>query len=214
VLVAKEFEFSGGALCLDFVNTLSDRPVRRKEGLCSYGDLVEWGRQAGILTGEEARGLAAAVRRGPGAAGAALARAIALREALFRLFSAIAAGRHAGAGDVAAINDSLPRALSRLRVRSSRGAFHWRFEAGDRDLDRVLWPVVRSAAELLTSPELPRLRECASGSCSWIFVDRSRTHRRRWCDMKTCGNRAKARRHYRRRRRGGAPAGGRRVRGG
>lgn len=62
----------------------------------------------------------------------------------------------------------------------------------------MLWPVARSAAELLTSPDAQRVRECALRSCSWLFVDRSRNRRRRWCDMKTCGNRAKARRHYRR----------------
>jgi predicted RNA-binding Zn ribbon-like protein len=62
----------------------------------------------------------------------------------------------------------------------------------------MLWPVLQSAAELLTSDEIHQVRECNSDRCTWLFVDRSRTHRRRWCDMKTCGNRAKARRHYQR----------------
>jgi predicted RNA-binding Zn ribbon-like protein len=60
--------------------------------------------------------------------------------------------------------------------------------------------VARAAADLLVSPERALVRECASGTCSWLFVDRSRTHQRRWCSMKTCGNRAKARRFYTRRR--------------
>ena len=66
--------------------------------------------------------------------------------------------------------------------------------------EAMLWPVLRSAAELLTSEEAARVRQCASETCSWLFVDRSRTHRRRWCDMKTCGNRDKARRYYQRHR--------------
>ena len=57
-------------------------------------------------------------------------------------------------------------------------------------------PVARSAAELLTSPRATRVHECESDTCTWLFVDRSHARRRRWCDMSSCGNRAKARRHY------------------
>ena len=63
-----------------------------------------------------------------------------------------------------------------------------------------LWPIARSAAHLLTSAELTRVRECDGTSCNWLFFDRSRGGSRRWCSMESCGNRAKARRHYRRRR--------------
>ena len=63
-----------------------------------------------------------------------------------------------------------------------------------------LWPVLRSAADLLTSDELRLLRECAAETCTWLFLDRSRNHSRRWCAMQVCGHRAKARRHYRRKR--------------
>jgi predicted RNA-binding Zn ribbon-like protein len=71
------------------------------------------------------------------------------------------------------------------------------------DLDRVLWPAVVSAAELLTSDDLGRVRECASERCAWLFLDRSKNQSRRWCDMTVCGNRSKARRHYSRLRRHG-----------
>jgi predicted RNA-binding Zn ribbon-like protein len=58
----------------------------------------------------------------------------------------------------------------------------------------MLWPVVRSAAELLTSDELGRVRECAADNCAWLFLDRSKNRSRRWCDMAVCGNRDKVRR--------------------
>src|ERR671930_579256 len=65
--------------------------------------------------------------------------------------------------------------------------------------DDVLAPVVWSAAELLTSGPLERVRECpGDDTCGWLFLDTSRNGSRRWCDMRTCGNRAKARRYYRR----------------
>jgi predicted RNA-binding Zn ribbon-like protein len=61
----------------------------------------------------------------------------------------------------------------------------------------MLWPVVRDAADLLTSKELNRVGRCADERCGWLFVDTSRNRSRRWCSMESCGNRAKARRHYR-----------------
>jgi predicted RNA-binding Zn ribbon-like protein len=66
-----------------------------------------------------------------------------------------------------------------------------------------LRPIARSAAELLTSETLSRVRECGGATCTWLFLDASRNRSRRWCSMESCGNRAKARRHYRRRREGG-----------
>jgi predicted RNA-binding Zn ribbon-like protein len=62
----------------------------------------------------------------------------------------------------------------------------------------VLWPVARSASELLTSDDLAYVRGCASETCAWLFLDKTKNHGRRWCEMKTCGNRDKARRYYQR----------------
>ena len=83
---------------------------------------------------------------------------------------------------------------------ASSPSFAWtRTDAAD-SLTAPLRPVVRSAAELLTSPEtLLRVRECDGTDCTWLFLDQSRNRSRRWCSMESCGNRAKVRRHYRRR---------------
>ena len=94
--------------------------------------------------------------------------------------------------------DPVTRIEGHLRIEADPEGFGWTWEAPVDRFDRILWPIARSAAELLTSPDVADLRECASDRCSWLFLDRSRTRRRRWCDMKVCGNRAKARRHYRR----------------
>jgi len=77
---------------------------------------------------------------------------------------------------------------------SARSTWTWR--AQDDALDGLLWPFVRSAVELLTSEDLERVRECAAVDCAWLFVDAIHNRSRRWCDMKSFGNREKAHRHY------------------
>lgn len=195
---------AGIGLCLDFANTVSPHDgAHVDDRLRAYADLLAWGQEAGILTDEGARNLAAAAAR-PAETAAVLAAAIALREAIYRVLSAVAGGRAPADDDLATLNDALARAAPHQRVVPTDGGFAWAW-AGDADaLDRVLWPVARSAADLLTSARLDRLRECAGEDCNWLFLDLSRNRSRRWCDMKECGNRAKARRFYQRRRASGA----------
>jgi len=192
------FEFSGGALCLDFANTIGDRSVGRNEKLTGYSDLLRWGAAAGILAPPARETLERLAARRSDDANRALHHAIELREVIYRSFSGQAAGGQPGPGELAALNAALLEALPHLRVEPSENGFDWTWSGMERSLEGPLWPVTRSAAELLTSDEASLVRECASETCTWLFVDRSRTHRRRWCDMKTCGNRAKARRHYER----------------
>jgi predicted RNA-binding Zn ribbon-like protein len=194
------FDFSGGSLSLDFVNTVGDRPRREAEQLTWYGDLVTWGRQAGVLTPEEHTLLVDEAGRRIGQARKAFDRAIELRETLYRLFSAVAAEDRPDREDIETLNDTLSLALRHARITSGDDRYEWHWAGPADALDRMLWPVAGAAAELLTSDELPLVRECASDTCSWLFLDRSRNRSRRWCDMSTCGNRAKARRHYRRKR--------------
>jgi predicted RNA-binding Zn ribbon-like protein len=141
-----------------------------------------------------------------------LRRARALREALFAIFSAVAGGDVPGATDLETLNDELKRAMGHARivagqggdpirpgsVRGKHAGYRWGWEGAGDDLDQILWPVARSAAELLTDDSLARVRECDAGNCAWLFLDTSRNRSRRWCDMTVCGNREKAQRHYRR----------------
>jgi predicted RNA-binding Zn ribbon-like protein len=85
-------------------------------------------------------------------------------------------------------------------VLPTQPGFAWTWpDEEELDLARLLWPVARSAAELLTSPDRQLVRECLGDNCGWLFLDTSKNHRRTWCSMQGCGNRAKARRHYARR---------------
>lgn len=198
---AYQFDFSGGNLALDFVNTLGDRPRCREEHLGAWPDLVAWGEQAGLLSKRERATLVKVGESRPQAIDRSFARALALRECLYRVFSAIAAGQTPAAPDIASLNAAFAEAMGHASIETRGKEFVWGWIAGEPSLTRLLWPVVRSAAELLVSPERIALRECASGTCSWLFVDRSPTKRRRWCSMKGCGNRDKVRRFYERQRR-------------
>lgn len=197
------FELSGGSLCLDCANTVYRRPTAHpQERLTSYADLVRWSRQAGIVTDLEARRLIQEATHQPTAAATVLERAMALRETIYRIFSAVAHKCLPQAEDLATLNAMLTQALPLLRIIPTAGGFTWDWTRREEVLDDMFWPVVRSAADLLTSQELEAVRECMARDCGWLFIDRSRNRKRQWCDMKVCGNREKVRRYHERRKAG------------
>jgi predicted RNA-binding Zn ribbon-like protein len=188
------FELSGGKLCLDFANTVENRPTGRARDLLeTYEDLAAWSRQAGILSSGEERALLNLSRRSPDEASRVLERARSLREALFTLF----ARRSLEALDD--LRRALPTVYQRPVLVAGR-PYQLSWEDDPSALDRMLGPVVRSAVELLTSKDLDRVRVCGADDCDWLFLDESRSRSRQWCSMATCGNRVKARRFYRRKR--------------
>jgi predicted RNA-binding Zn ribbon-like protein len=192
------FSFDAGALCLDFANTCGDRPRCSEEYLGTAEDLLRWGTQAGLVAGDEADCF---LRTAGG--GEILEKALAFREAVYAVCAALASGRAPVRRHLAVINSMLRAALPNLELGVRGGGCCWRWSDASTVADRILWPVARSAADLLTGDEVALLRECAGEGCSWLFLDRSRNHRRKWCSMSSCGNRAKARRHYARTRSAG-----------
>lgn len=186
-------------LCLDFANTAnwhaSAQPV---EELTSYADLVGWAVRVGLLSAGEGERLLGAAAQQPADAHAALAQAVALREAIYRIFSAVAAGRTPEPADLTLLNNWFANGLGRLQVTQSAGSFGWQWQEAAAAFEGMLWPVAHSAAELLISAELDRVKECPDErGCGWLFFDTSRNRSRRWCSMDSCGNLAKVRRHRR-----------------
>ncbi len=195
------FKQVGGWLCLDFVNTVNwDSPDGSRERFNSYADLVRWGRHMEDLTNQAARSLLEKAARRPEEAEAVYKQAMLLRAALHRIFGAIAADLSPKPADLKFLNGALSAALVHVRLRPAENGFSWGW-AGEADaLDQMLWPILWSAADLLTSEKLDRVGQCAGDSCGWLFLDTSRNRSRRWCEMEHCGNRAKARRYYHRKR--------------
>jgi len=200
---AHRFEFTGGELCLDFANTVAHRTdvQRRRDRLGSFGDLLEWSRQAGTISRADHSVLKRAADRSPVAGRRTLARAVTLREAIYTAMSAHCAGRSIPRSAIATISHEAAIAASHRRivtVAGSGGGFAWSWDATTAQLGRAIWPLAWSAADLATSARVNQVRECALETCGWLFVDTSRNQTRRWCDMRVCGNRAKARRFYQR----------------
>ncbi|MBT5873534.1 MAG: hypothetical protein HOH43_08960 [Candidatus Latescibacteria bacterium] len=192
-----DLERVGGMLCIDFVNTMGWRGrALSNEWLKTPADLFLWARSCHILSQDTFD--RASLMAESDAAGDLLEKAHSFREVLYCIFSAIAAKQRPCDADITTLNNGLPAALSRLRLRPSGTGEQWEWHGDDVAIEEILLPIVRSAMELLTSPRISRLKECANEGCAWVFLDGSKNRSRRWCDMRDCGNRAKAKRHYHR----------------
>lgn len=199
-------KFVGGDPSLDFVNTVDWTPGGlENDRLGSYERLLTWARGAGVLPDRQAYALREVAERHRGEARAAYEAARWTRWVLHEVFHAVVT-RHPAAESLAEFSRLLARALQHLDLapapagrRRDGPALTWEWRGMPEQLECVLWPVVRSAADLLTSPEAARLRMCAGPDCGWLYVDRSRNGLRRWCEMETCGTSAKSRRRAERR---------------
>jgi predicted RNA-binding Zn ribbon-like protein len=190
------FNLSGGNLCLDFVNTVDDRGMpTEREQLLSYHSLISWAEQAQLLSREAAAQLLTTATQQPDQANTTLQQARAIREVIYHIFASLAQGMTPSDVDLAQLNVALSHTLIHSKIIQHEQRFIWSWDFDCAALDYMLWPVVRAAADLLASDMLPMLRICAADDCQWLFMDTSKNQTRRWCNMKSCGNRAKARRH-------------------
>ncbi|AIO35164.1 hypothetical protein DM39_5176 [Burkholderia cenocepacia] len=183
-------------LSIDFANTLywrgTDTPT---ETFGSVDDLLAWCRErAGVPAWLAEACRARSADEGHGAA--LLARALALREALYRLFRAQAEQREPHPDDLALLGGFLGEASPRVALARIDGGYAWRIDARNATLAGLLSPVLWSATDLLGGARLAKVKRCANDACQWLFIDDSKNGSRRWCSMSSCGNRAKAYRHY------------------
>jgi predicted RNA-binding Zn ribbon-like protein len=196
--VDTDYTTQTGWLGLDFANTVDwHASTHPEDKLHGYADLVVWAEKAGIVTSPGAAKLAERGRQAPAEAEAVLVKAKELREAIYGILVAKAHGLGVPADDLATVNRAAVDLHARSRLVPKEGGFAWELETGGDKLDSLLWPVVRSALDLLTTDALERVGQCADADgCGWLFWDTSRNKSRRWCDMGDCGNRAKVRRYY------------------
>lgn len=181
---------------VDFVNTRywrgRETPV---EDLNGPEDLLRWAGGPGGIDATIASAFRGRWATHPREADTAFASAIEVREALLRLFGSAPAGKAAPA-DLVVFNAALAAAAPRSRIALHDGRLVWTAEALCADAAGLLSPVLWSAADLLAGPRLARVRQCDNPECRWVFLDDSKSGNRRWCSMASCGNRAKAHRHY------------------
>ncbi len=192
------FESDAGDVCLDFANTndwhASDHPV---ENLHDYDDLVAWGKSAGLVSPDLAGQLSEMAKDNPDKTQREYISAIQLREAIYRIFSRRYAGIPIFERDLEELNHVVSAAKSHQRLVPYEGKFAWEWKADHDGSNILVWKIALAAADLLTSDKVARVRECEDDrGCGYLFLDISKNHSRRWCSMDSCGNRAKARRHY------------------
>lgn len=195
--IDQAFAFDAGSPALNFVNWA------RLKGMRDYADLVAGAAQLGLVNRGRSTRLPALAQAAPFRADGVVAEARILARVIHRIFAAIARDNASAAGDLEFLSEALGNAMAHIilvptsppDVRSCDWA--WR-DDHKADLDCMLWPVVRDAAELLVGQDPTRIRLCQGNGCDRLYLDTSKAGRRRWCQMETCGNRAKARRYARR----------------
>jgi predicted RNA-binding Zn ribbon-like protein len=176
-----ELRLLGGALALDFVNTVD--PLVGPDAV-EFLDRPEALREWALLAGLEPPAHPTQED---------LDRALALRRDLHAVFGAVAHGDEPPGAALGRIHDGYASVLGRAGLERGGAGYRWQPSGG---VDRLLWPVLSSAIELLTTPALARVRECEDHeACGWLFLDASRNGTRRWCSMSGCGAKAKMRRY-------------------
>ena len=187
------FQFIAGHLALDFINTVAFRadPGRKADHLQSAEDVRRWANQAQLPD-------RAAINSGPRVGTAALRHIRAVREQLFAVFHAIASGDPIPADTLGQVGNALHDCCARRRLSVDGREVRWAWRASARSTDYLLYPVLTSATDLLTSDSRRHVRQCEDADCGWLFLDRSNARKRRWCSMADCGNRNKVRNYYRR----------------
>jgi predicted RNA-binding Zn ribbon-like protein len=184
-------------LCLALANTRfwrgRDVPT---ETLGGVDDLLGWLANTAKIPPLAIEAAGKRLRRQPSEAAKLFSEAIELREAIYRMFSALAASEPVGERDLVLLNRALAAAPDRETLARADNGYAWAVQRFETSSAALLAPVLWSAADLVMHAEHRRVRRCANDLCLWLFVDESKAGTRRWCDMASCGNRAKSRRHY------------------
>ena len=196
-------DLKSGHPILEFTNTVgnhaSDHPG---EHLFSYEDLLSWMGNIGLLQEGQVQVLKRKAAAQAEESTSAFARSLELRESIYRIFVAQTKGESPAQGDLDILNSVLRKLTSGAQIGQEPGRFVWQWNFDETSLEVPLSILALSAVDLMTSENIKRVGQCADEEgCGWLFVDTSKNHSRRWCDINDCGNRAKQRRYLQRARR-------------
>ncbi|HXT06991.1 MAG TPA: CGNR zinc finger domain-containing protein [Roseiarcus sp.] len=188
----------GGELALDFANTRSARGLpAERDHLQRPEHVVQWAAHAQVLAPEEAQWLAEAAAANPVLGQRLIAQALALREDVYELGAAIAAGGPAPRQPLAGLAHAYAHALARAALAPIGVHFGWTWRPREAPVETILGPISLSALTLLQQADLTRVKQCQGEKCGWLFFDATKNKSRRWCEMEVCGNRAKQKRFAR-----------------
>jgi predicted RNA-binding Zn ribbon-like protein len=189
-----KLRLDGGNLSLNFVNTVQDRYQEPLENyLHNYLDLITWAQFADAINSSQKRILEKIGQKNKGKANQIYEESIQLREAIYQFVISLINQDKNPPANRQLINHWLSKAFSNLELVQVDDSFVLDWKSENFGLESVLWPIIRSFAELITSDARHRIKQCSN--CGWVFVDKSKNKRRRWCSMEICGNQVKARRY-------------------
>ena len=191
--MTKKYAFIGNNLSLDFVNTVgyisSENPT---ENLNSFSDLIEWSKQGKLISDDEAIVIFTKAKENILESERVFRRVLRLRKSVYDIFRSVISGEEISDEDLTILNRELSLAMSKAEIFSREGELIWDWK--NDGIERILFLITRIAAQLLTSSDLEKLKCCSGENCGWLYYDTSKNKRRQWCDMRDCGNLAKARR--------------------
>ena len=189
------FKLHAGHPALELVNTLDMRfSGQTVELIPTYKDLLRLTTQLQLLTAEQARKLGRTV--GEEEARWVLGSVTELREALAKVLYGRIDGTGPPAGQLQILEQQFHAASLHRRLRARESHLEWSWAGVERQAEIPWWMLAQAASDLLVSRDAELIKDCGDPTCRWLFLDVSKNHTRRWCDMKTCGNRMKARRHH------------------
>jgi predicted RNA-binding Zn ribbon-like protein len=196
-------DLKSGHPVLEFTNTVSNHASEQPgERLFNYEDLLAWMRKVGLLPEEQVQTLKSKAASQPKESSEIFAKSLELREAVYRIFVAKTKGISPADRDLTILNSALAGLTSGAQIVYRASNYEWNWKFDENELEAPLWIIALSAVDLLTSENLKWVGQCADEEgCGWLFVDTSKNHSRRWCDIDDCGNRAKQRRYQQRARR-------------
>ena len=193
----------GGNPAIDFTNTASEWSSEPLDRLGGADGFAKWVKVAGLLDDEHQKILEREIADDPKAAARFFDDAMALRAALYRIFYATESGCNVEAADLTLLNDWRARSSRHCKIRQEGGVFRRGCSEEAPAQERAMRIIVDAAEDLLLNGRLDRLRSCGGENCEWMFLDLSKSGRRRWCSMATCGNDHKVK-QYRKRKKAAA----------
>jgi len=201
----KKWKLIGGRLCFDLVNSVSGRIKQNETNSLDYkidadkfesfAHLVVWGKATGILNEASANKINIFAAQNDKAAKKILQRVQLLRESIYKIFVSIIEGSEPLPEDIDLLNNECTAAREKQKLFYDSNKFFWKFSPDIAEPESIIWNTALSAADILVSDQINRVKQCRGENCGWLFLDTSKNGSRQWCDMKDCGNVAKVRRY-------------------
>lgn len=191
-------KLDGGTVCFNFVNTIHGRFSKPfKDYLIDYAAFLKWAYRVKILNAAETKKLNDYRLKNPGETEQFLLKIKKQREVLYRCFSSIARKKDIDKKLLFRINSLIPKSLCNFKYYKIEKELLLLWDKERVHPEKPFWAIAKSAFDILNEVNFERIKECSE--CGWIFLDETKNNNRKWCNMKTCGARNKARRFYERR---------------